>query len=586
MRAELRAVEITGVDGGRAALTAPGTVVVGPYEVTVRETDRPGELGWAVANRGDVAATAGNVRLVFALPDAPRDLAMFSHGYQSWSPSGVVTFGVDRDPSTVEDCFRFVRDAYLGDPARVDDPEELRSSLVTVLAPVSGARTDTSRCLLVGFLGGDRHDGFLRLRRGPDDTPELVADAFLGGALLPAGAQRNLHELTVRTGDDASLLLEAWAGELGRRASARCDAPYQVGWCSWYHYFHDVTEKAVRDNLARAADWPFAVFQVDDGYQSHIGDWLTTNDRFPSDLATLADAVVAQDRRPGIWLAPFLASPESEVARHHPDWMVGDPDADAPRMSWFNPPWGGTMWGLDTTNPDVTDHLATVAGALVDAGYTYLKLDFTMAPGLEGRFADPTRTPAERVRAGYDAVRRGAGDHAFLLGCGAPLGPCVGVVDGMRIGADVAPSWELDERDGVLPGLREVQPATLHAYRSTVTRSHQHRRLWINDPDCLMLRTDETALTAQAMRTWAHTVAVSGGMALVSDDLALLDDRARSLLDEVVALGRVSDDEARARRPARCSDLMDRSVPTRFASVGHELDVEPESGRSQLRTPS
>ena len=34
-----------------------------------------------------------------------------------------------------------------------------------------------------------------------------------------------------------------------------------------------------------------------------------------------------------------------------------------------------------------------------------------------------------------------AGDDAFLLGCGCPLGPAVGVVDAMRIGADVTPYW-------------------------------------------------------------------------------------------------------------------------------------------------
>ena len=43
------------------------------------------------------------------------------------------------------------------------------------------------------------------------------------------------------------------------------------------------------------------------------------------------------------------------------------------------------------------------------------------------------------------------------------------------------------------------------------------------------------------MRAWALAVGVSGGMALVSDDLALLGADARRLLDEVVALGREAD---------------------------------------------
>ena len=42
-----------------------------------------------------------------------------------------------------------------------------------------------------------------------------------------------------------------------------------------------------------------------------------------------------------------------------------------------------------------------------------------------------------------------------------------------------------------------------------------------------MLRTSETQMSAEAVHTWAHAVAVSGGMALVSDDLGLLGDDAR-----------------------------------------------------------
>ena len=56
------------------------------------------------------------------------------------------------------------------------------------------------------------------------------------------------------------------------------------------------------------------------------------------------------------------------------------------------------------------------------------------------------------------------------------------------------------------------------------------------------------------MRAWALAVGVSGGMALVSDDLALLGHDARALLDEVVALGREADAGAAPaplRRPAR-----------------------------------
>jgi alpha-galactosidase len=240
---------------------------------------------------------------------------------------------------------------------------------------------------------------------------------------------------------------------------------------------------------------------------------------------------------------------------------------------------------LDTTQPDVLGHLEHVAGSLVDAGFAYLKLDFTYAPSLRGGYADPSRTPAQRVRAGFEAIRRGAGDDAFLLGCGAPLGPAVGLVDGMRIGPDVAPWWHrIGDRPPVV-GYEGSEPATAHAWRNTLSRSFLHRRLWLNDPDCLMLRTDGTGLDADQVRAWALAVGVSGGMALVSDDLARLDQRARALLDEAISLGRAADAES-ARpggAPPRCPDVMDHDPPCRLAARSVELIGDPAAGRAHLQ---
>jgi alpha-galactosidase len=393
----------------------------------------------------------------------------------------------------------------------------------------------------------------------------------------------------------AASKLDGWATEVGRRGGARVHAPYQVGWCSWYHYFHDITEDALRANLAHNADWPFEVFQLDDGFQSAIGDWLTTNDKFPSSIERVASDIAAAGRTPGLWIAPFLAAPDSQVVTAHPDWVARHLEqgttgrVTGPLRGWWNPPWGGGddgfMQTLDTTNPAVLDHLEDVARSLVDAGFRYLKLDFTFAPSFEGGWADPSRTPAQRVRAGYEAIRRGAGDDVFILGCGVPLANVVGLVDGNRIGQDVAPLWALDPATEVIPGYLDVQPATQLAYGNTVTRSFMHRRFWLNDPDCIMLRTRETDLSPEAARTWAHAVGVSGGMALVSDDLALLDREARALLDETVAIGRASDDAAQAGLGAHADDLLDALRPTHYRSAGFELTVDPVTGASTLVRP-
>ena len=547
-------------DRHETPLSGPGAVVAGPFEVEV--ADRPdGAIAWTVANRGDRAVAVDAVALRFDVDAPAGQLRMFVNGQQSWTPSGTRVFGLDVDPSMAKGSIARVRATHHADPA-VAAAGELRSELVTVLAAATGP------LVCVGFEGGWEHDGTLRLRPGEAGGIELVAEAWLGGAVLEPGEQRTLHPVLLASGPDHPALLEEWAGRVGRAGGARTAAPYQVGWCSWYHYFHEVTEDHLRSNLALADAWPFDVFQLDDGYQAAIGDWLLTNEKFPSAVEKLAGAIADAGRRPGIWVAPFMAAPDSRVAANHPGWLARWGDGDRELVSGVNPEWGGEVWTLDTTRPEVQAHLERLGRLLVEAGYTYLKLDFLYAAALPGRWHDAGATPAQRVREGLAAIRRGAGPDAFLLGCGCPLGPAVGIVDGMRIGPDVAPAWAPSTW---LPGYVEAAPSTRNAWRNTLARSFMHRRLWLNDPDCLMLRTTDTALDEAAARAWALAVGVSGGMALVSDDLALLDDGARRLLDEVVELGRRADDASRAGPPPRCDDLLLPTLPARLSVDGLRL---------------
>ena len=564
---------------------APGSVGLGALEVDV-ELHRD-VLVWSVANRSDGPVRVRRARVDMTVADTTAPVRMWRNGYQSWSPCDTAIVGHDRDPSTLSPAFESYHGAYHADQ-RVALDGEIRSEWVTVIA-------DDTTAVALGAIGGSDHDTTFRASHDADIIT-LSIEAFLGGALLDSGARRRLHDIRFdgaghASAADAPELLGAWAAAVGAAEGARTSAPYQVGWCSWYHYFGDVTAADVAANLALADDWPFEVFQIDDGYQRAIGDWLETNEKFPDGLPRLARDIADRGFRPGIWLAPFLVAPDSRLALEHPDWLALDGDG-RPLGAWLNPEWGGgrggVMWALDTSHPDVHAHLEHLGRALTSIGFTYLKLDFTFAPSLDGRWHDERRTPAERVRAGYDAIRRGAGDDAFILGCGVPLGHVVGVVDGNRIGPDVAPVWALPARDEIIPGYLRSQPATAHALGNTLARSFMHRRLWLNDPDCVMLRTDATELSPAGARTWAEVVGVSGGMVLVSDDLALLGPEAESILEDVVAVGRASDARSMGGEPARCDDLMAAADATTLSSGPLTLRVDLDQGtvrREDQRSP-
>jgi alpha-galactosidase len=505
----------------------------GRVTVDVESTDGIAFRWWMI-NDGDEAAMVDAVAVVWRIVDVKEPVRMFRHGYQSWSASGWATFGVDEDPSRTPGAVSLVVDMHHADPATAE-AHELRSELVTVL-------DDESRDppLVAGFLGGTEHDGTFRLRRR-DGGLELWAEAFLGGVAVERGSVRRLHSVGSWQGaTDLRVALDEWAAAIGSSSGARLTSAYQVGWCSWYHYFDAVAERDVMTNLALASSWPFEVFQIDDGFQPAVGDWLVTNDKFDSSLEELAAGISAEGLVPGLWIAPYLAAPTAAVAREHPGWFARHTSSH-PLVGMVNENWGGPVYVLDTTQPEVLEHLEHVARTLTAAGFRYLKLDFTYAPGLAGQYADASQAPAQRVRAGFDAIRRGAGDDVFVLGCGAPLGACIGAVDGMRIGPDVAPWWNPPRESWSPPGYAETSPATVFALAATMARQFMHRRLWLNDPDCVMLRTRQTSLSEEQVRRWALAVGESGGMALVSDDLSLLGTTEHSLFDDVIMLGRARD---------------------------------------------
>jgi alpha-galactosidase len=145
------------------------------------------------------------------------------------------------------------------------------------------------------------------------------------------------------------------------------------------------------------------------------------------------------------------------------------------------------------------------------------------------------------MRLALTDIREAAGDDTFLLGCGCPLGSAVGLVDAMRIGADVAPDWLpmlFSPRFSPLLRHEHEMPSTRNALQNIITRAPLHRRWWLNDPDCLLARDQDTRLTEAEVRSLATVIGLSGGMFFVSDDLAHLSPtRQRYLTPLLPVLG-------------------------------------------------
>jgi alpha-galactosidase len=295
-------------------------------------------------------------------------------------------------------------------------------------------------------------------------------------------------------------------------------------WCSWYDYFSAISEADVDENLRAVIDreLPVDVIQLDDGYEAELGDWLELSSRFTS-LASMVERIRADGRRAGIWLAPFLVGVRSAIAAEHPDWILRD-DSGEPVFAIHN--WGQDPYAIDVTHPAARDHLTTVLRSFVDMGFDFFKLDFLYAAALDGRRFDASLTGTEAYRQALAHIRSAIGRDAYLLGCGAPLLPSVGLVDGMRVSADTSPRWAPADGDMSFPS-GEAAELSVHG------RAYQHGRYWANDPDCLLLGpgVEHRERRVKMMREY-------GGLRGISGRLANLDEWAASTVRELLATRR------------------------------------------------
>ncbi|AXE86130.1 glycoside hydrolase family 36 protein [Streptomyces sp. Go-475] len=354
-----------------------------------------------------------------------------------------------------------------------------------------------------GLLALDPGDGSpARLWAAAEPTREVPSIRLaVRDGVAEVGADGPVKEWT---GPDIQSVLGEWARGLGLDAPR----PAPTAWCSWYEYFTAVTEDDIHENLRAmdTLDLPIDVVQIDDGYQQALGDWLTLSGRFRS-RAGIAEKIRARGRRAGIWTAPFLVDPASDLAAEHPDWLVRDTSGG---FAHAGRNWGHDLRVLDTTHPDAAAYLTEVFTTLRAEGYDYFKVDFLYAGALDGvRHADTDALTA--YRSGIRLIREAIGAEAYLLGCGAPLLPSIGLFDAMRVSPDTAPHRRPEADD-------YSQPGQAPAEFTGAARQWQHGRLWTNDPDCLMARP-----AVETREQWAAHVESTGGLMASSDRLLSLD---------------------------------------------------------------
>ena len=297
------------------------------------------------------------------------------------------------------------------------------------------------------------------------------------------------------------------------------------GYTSWYNYYQNINEQIILRDLD-ALDNRFNLFQIDDGYESFVGDWLDIDkNKFPNGLKPIVDKIHSKGLKAGIWLAPFVAETKSKLFKEHPEYFKLD-KRNRPVKAGGN--WSG-FYSLDLDNEEVLNYIKKCLEYYVELGFDFFKLDFLYAsalPTYEGR------SRAQIQHQAYAFLRNILKDK-LILGCGAHILNSFNNFDYLRVGPDV--SLIFDDLAYMKMFHRE-RISTKVTIQNTIYRSFMDNRLFGNDPDVFLLRDDNIQLSKNQKKALITINALFGSVLMTSDNIATYDEEKKELLEKSLEL--------------------------------------------------
>ena len=346
----------------------------------------------------------------------------------------------------------------------------------------------------------------------------LWADVRSGGIGVKLGERTlDVCDVVSRSGrgnESAFAAIHAFCKQMCERS--RLPAQPVYGSNDWYWAYGKNSAATVLTDARnivelspRGTNRPFAV--IDDGWQpgrgvdkAGAGTWDRGNDKFP-DMRALAGEIKQIRARPGIWIRPLQAPPDSPES-----WRL-------PREPKV----------LDPTVPGVLEKVSNDISRIRDWGYELIKHDYSTFD-IFGRWgfqmgtaltrdawtfaSGSSRTTAEVINDLYRTIRAAAGD-SLVIGCNTVSHLSAGVFEICRIGDDTSGTeWARTRKMGV---------------NTLAFRGAQHGAFYVADPDCVGVT---NAIPWALNKQWLDLLARSGTMLFVSlAPDALSEDRRRDL---------------------------------------------------------
>jgi alpha-galactosidase len=358
----------------------------------------------------------------------------------------------------------------------------------------------------ITFLGSLKENAAFTYFIHDGNSQQLVVEKDCNG--LELSHSFPILDLFVSHGKENSVFNQ-WKSEMNLSA---IKAKTATGWTSWNNYFNNISEKTILKNINafHEKNTPLDYIQIDDGYQTQVGDWLSIKSTFPNGMAQVAQKIKQANYKPGIWLAPFICDAQSVIFKQKKHWLVKDKNGK-PFAAGKIKLWGGKFYVLDFYHKEVQNYLIQVIRTFIKKwGFEFLKLDFLYAVCI---FPKKNKTRGQIMHDAVEFLRTQAGGK-IIIGGGVPLGSAFGKVDFCRIGSDVHLQWE--NKYQRLKGNRE-RTSTLLSLRSTIGRWQLSNRVFLNNPGVFILREKTNKLTPTQQYTLLIINILCGDLIFTSD---------------------------------------------------------------------
>ncbi|MGG1399152.1 alpha-galactosidase [Bacillus salipaludis] len=144
---------------------------------------------------------------------------------------------------------------------------------------------------------------------------------------------------------------------------------------NWEATYFDFNEEKLVNIAKSAKQLGIELFVLDDGWfgkrnddTTSLGDWDVDLNKLPNGLESLAEKIKGLGMKFGLWFEPEMISPDSDLYREHPDWVVG--------MPHLPQTLGRNQLVLDFSRPEIVDYLYEKMSDIIRrTNLSYIKWD-------------------------------------------------------------------------------------------------------------------------------------------------------------------------------------------------------------------